>query len=717
MNRATKKVSRLIWVSRKAPVKAAPYASIEIEEDEDGDNSNNGDNSPRLGDLVAPDDQDDEPLSYPTLPVQPEAAATSIPGASTRSPVSLVTVAPDNPAKRKRVSAQRDVYEMPVTDDEAEGIVKGPTKKMAKRTHLRSKAKEPKVSLKKSNDQPPSSSSRQTRSGKVSGEIALARQPLAKATLNEDGIEVPSGGKPKRGRPRKPQPSQLPAKATPNEDRIEVPSGGKRKRGRPRKVQTSTQDDNEEEPVPLVAGISGPPMSAKVAAGGVEGISSILENPSPVKVSAPPATTSSHASDDEGLPELANIGRERHQVQEPSEAVEEEISTPIAPRVENSFLDFELLDRMLEMANRVGHTWKTDTNEWQLVTEGIKLYTNPGKKIYRALGNLKSLYEKLRGAIAMKNLDSIQGTSAEITNLALSIKEQKIQVLSERLGNPAGIAYVDDVKKTRSLLTDLYFNILPELLECIKLAAQVYDENGIINTPHLREVADLIEVHYDLATAAVKQPKNSQPRKIQIAPKKKNVTFQIQRPTQLNIPLLRDLLQKSKGEINSRAAAEKAAESLRLAQEHEIKRQRQERIDSQERRRRRKEVHKQQREDLARQLEDPIWGPILRDQMARDRDAEAAKQALEDLKKARVRRSRVTEPQLPDEESIQDDPFEDDQYEQRISVFPNNNRLQNESQPWSDERMNDFIEFMRTHDGMVLFIEIGRQGVLTFHRR
>ena len=666
---AAEQLGRWVGVSRTAPVRAAPVSSIEnVEDEDDEDASNNGDDPPRLGESMTLDDQEDRAVSYPTVSASVEEAGTSFPRASTPSPLSRVTFGPNNPAKRKRVSSKPDVYEVPSTDDEAEVTVKGPIKKLAKRSHPNSKAKEPIVAFKKSNDQCLPTSSRQTRAAKAKEEIALAIQPPENATLNED-----TGSKIKRGR------------------------------GRPRKERPLTRD-NEEEPAAAVAEVSAHQFSANIIAGEVGSISGILLDPSPVKVSAPPATTDTPASDDDELPDVANIGQVQHTVQKPSEAVEEEINTPRAPRSENVFLDFELLNRILETAKHVGHRLQENTQDWEPVRTGVKLKTGPGKEIDQALQHLITHYKKLKGWITTKSLDDIQRTNVKITSLVHSIKEKKSRILSKSLGNPAlGIEYLD-ADSTQPLLIDLYFNILPKLLKCIKLAALVYDENGNINTPHLIEFADLIEVHYRLATTAIGQPKSSQPRQSQLSLETKSASFQIKRPTQVTLSLMRDLRQKIRGELNSRAAAEKAVESLKLAEEHEKKLQRQEQIDNQERRRRRKEIYRKQREDIARQQEDPIWGPILMEQMARDQDAQEAKQALEKLKKPRVKKTRVTEPRLRDEENTQDDSFEDDQCEQRVSDFPSHNLLRKESPQWSDEMMTTFLNYLRTHDGIVLFI-------------
>jgi len=394
---------------------------------------------------------------------------------------------------------------------------------------------------------------------------------------------------------------------------------------------------------------------------------------------------------------LANIGQKQPLVQERPGNPEEEARTPAAPtQLESKLIDFDLLDLMLETANHVGHSFHKDTREWEAVRKLNKPFTVPGKRMNKSLESLKSLYDQLRDLIATKNLDGIQGTHIEITNLVHSIKEETDRILTNRLGNPAlGINYFDDIS-TRSLLTDLYFNILPKLLKAMILGAEVYAENGTIETSSLEELADLVEVHYRLAKAAIDQPKSSQPRQSQIPPEAKSIGFELIRPTQRVIPLMEDFRTSIKVELSSRAQAEKR----RLARQRERKHREQERIQYQERRRRRNEIRKKQRADLARQLKDPIWGPILRDEIARRQTAAEATEALEELKKRRARRIRVVEPWMAGEEDVED-LFEDDPFEQRVSIFGKNNRQQNGAQPWSDKKMTVFVDFLRVHDGTV----------------
>ena len=445
----------------------------------------------------------------------------------------------------------------------------------------------------------------------------------------------------------------------------------------------------------------------KTFQGDATGVSGILLDPSPVKVARPgaqverPTTTESPASDDDELPDLANIDQKRPSVQNRSEPSDEDIRTPAASSERaNRVLNFELLDQMLRTANHVGHTFHKDTQEWEAVRKVDKLFTAPGKRMNRALEKLKLLYEKLRDSIAADNSDGIQETHVEIMNLLHSIQEETDKILTNRLGNPAlGIEFFDDVS-TRSLLIDLYFNILPSLLKSMILGAEVYDENGSVKTPCLNEFADLVEVYYRLARAAIDQPKSSQPRPSQIPPQAKSINFAIIRPIQLVFSLMRGFRKTIKFELSSRAQVEKRRTVALERQRRQRRHLELERVQRQEKRRRKNEFRKNQRADLARQCQDPIWGPILSAEIARSQAAAEAAEALEELNKPNVRRTELVEPQLIEEEA-EENLIEDDPYEQRVSIFGKNNRQQNGGQPWSDKKRTEFLDFLRANDGIV----------------
>jgi len=255
-------IRRLVWVSRVAPIKAAPdLNSVSNEDEEDDENEN----PPRLGDLMALAEQEDEVVNYPNLSIPAEDAVSALPQTSTPTPLSRVTIPPGDLAKRKRPSERLGAYDVPVADDETEEGVKVQGKKGTKRSRHNLKAKQPIVAAKKSNGQRLPLPSRRApeiqSSASAELEVAPARPPPTNTASNED-------------------------KVTASIEPVKAPSG-KVKRGRPRKAQPLGQDNHEEEAVPSLADNSAPQSSTNTVPGDTEGLSSILMNPSPVKVARP----------------------------------------------------------------------------------------------------------------------------------------------------------------------------------------------------------------------------------------------------------------------------------------------------------------------------------------------------------------------------------------------------------------------------------------------
>lgn len=683
---------RSLFATRRAPTPKAIASDVSIVDEDEGDDP------PRFADMNTVETED-EVVIDPTLS-EPEINVAGIPPPSPSPPPHEV-VAPESPTKRKRHAERPDIYEVSVDDEEeveVEVEEKKPRRRMARRT--KAKAKSP---AKKNNKQRlpvPSSEA----SAPAEPEIVPTTQGAVTAA---EELQTTAG----------PEALQ------------NSPGRGKGTKGQARKESPAAQNDMEDGATPSPEKIA-PHTSAKPSAGDTEGVSSILLNPSPIKVARPvardepPATPESPESDDE-FPDVANIGQKANQ--EPAEASMKNSSTPAAPvRPGNFSIDLEPLDLMIDLASHVGHTFNKDSEEWEALRKVNKIYTAPAKRLNRALNSINLRCARIGDFKAANDLDAIQDAHAEITELVHSIKDQKILILTERLGNPArGINYLDDVS-TRSLLIDLYFNIFPKILRTLDLSAEVYNENGIFDTSSLQEFADLAETYYALATTAVNQPSSSQPKPSQIPPESKSISFQMVRPTRLVIPLMRDFLKIIKLELSSRrrtqkrsdlrtqergrkkkqeerAQLERQRERARTSaqmRQQEKKRAEESRIELQQMRRRRKEIRRKQYEDFKRQLRDPVWGPMLRDELDRAEATAEAKEAetwiREEQRRRRAGKASAAESvELGDED--EDDPFEGDAF--RVSVFGKNNQLKSASQPWSDEKMNVFLDFMRYNRG------------------
>jgi hypothetical protein len=594
-------------------------------------------NPPRIGDIVVPEpiEQDEAMNALGLSAPSNDEDAQIISPTPKLKTLPLVTNASKASTKRKRAIERPDAYEDFGTGQDAEDDKEERSEKRAKL-------------------------SRKTKS-KAKSPIVAARKSngerLPKPTQ-------PETQKPKRGRPPK-------AKQSANTGDLQL---------------SSTE-----------ANI--PPDSANTVPGDIEGVSSILENPSPIKVmrpsrrQEPPRNTQSLESDD-GLPDLPDIDQQARS-ETPTVDIRASAGTPIDIKI----IDPDLLESMLEKAKLVGYKLTRETKELKLVKKPPHLHSKPAKKIEKLLDALNLSYVKLRDSKAAKDLSAIRSAHVAITDSIHSLKDETGSILTDRLGNPAlGIDYFKAVP-TRSLLMDLYFNILPKILECLVLGAEAYNDNGTLQRSFLEEFASLTEIYYALAKTAIDQPKDSQPRADQIPPTGGSLEFRIQQPTKGIIPQMRELRANIKAELRARARAKKTSEPPEITAERERVRRQQEDAEELQRRRNIKDIRRRQREDLARQRARPVWGQLMKDEDARAEAKEVGIWAREQIEKARARKARLNQNQEV-EEDVDADPFADDPFEeQRVSIFGKNNNQQNHPRAWTNTEKAAFVDFLRVYNG------------------
>jgi hypothetical protein len=598
-------------------------------------------NPPRIGDIIVPEPaEQDEALNALGLSAPADSEDDRI-LSPTRKPktLPLVTNASKTSTKRKRATERPDAYEDFGSVQDAEDDKEERSQKRAK-------------------------SSRKTR--------PKAKPPILPARKsNGERLPIPT-------QPAEPEPP-------------------KRKRGRPTKASSSAhggalQASSTEAPVP--------PDTANTLSGDIEGVSGILENPSPIKVKRhsqkhkPHRNTKSLEGVD-GLPDLPDIDQQQVRPETPAEDIRASAGTPVDIKI----IDPDLLESMLEKAKQVGYKFTRVSQELELVKKPPNLHSKPAKKVERLLDELNSLYIKLRDSKAAKTLGAIRSAHAAITDSIHSLKEETSSILTTRLGNPAlGIDYFEAVP-TRYLLMDLYFSILPKILESIVLGAEAYNDNGTLQRYFLEEFASLTEIYYALAETAINQPKDSQPRADQIPPTGGSLEFRIQQPTKGIIPRMRELRANIKAELSARARAKKTSETPEATAERERARREQEDVEELRRRRKIKEIHRRQREDLARQRARPVWGQLMKDEDARAEAKEVGIWAREQIEKARARKARVSQNQEV-EGDVDADPFADDPFEeQRVSIFGKNNNQQNHPRAWTNREKAAFVDFLRVYNG------------------
>ena len=603
------------------------------------------------------------------------------------------------PSKRKRVSSseREDVYVVPVGtaadySRPEEELADRPTKRIKRVGKAKSPLTIPKTS--KGSIDPRqvrhtgNDYTTETAEAGASADVP-ASMPL-NGFLNPTEPETP---KRKRGRPRKnktPQPGVVrdPVVTTPNQTTSTSPA-----------VATSLDTANH-------------PGIALEAPGNVDGgISPILLNPSPNKVvqqdvrsAAPtakqqqkPSKLKTHVQVSKGFPELfedeEDEGKaDKDKAQENAdvldgaevEAEEEAADKPLTDPQKTPF-DPQLVDRMWEMAKRVGKKHDKKNNAWSRGSRdgrGDKLYSAPGKQMIRRLKILISSYDKMQTSKESQDKLGFREAHRNVEKMVNSLGEKTKFILSER--------FHPDRDQKEEVLTDLYFNLLPEIIHALKQAVAVYDVEGSMKTDALQEILKLADILYDLANGAVTQPKEVQPE---------SISYQISEPTRSNIPKIRKFQKSIFNELVSREREEeRAKEELQRPERERRLREEQERevAEIRQKRAERRRLQGKSWWNVQNDFLPSPWKRVLQTDIARLEANRKSRSRQESVELGYPRMRVVERRRARSEESH----GQSDQGVERISVFPANNVKENSSMSsLSNQDTLIFIDCMRFEQG------------------
>ncbi|KAG0645774.1 hypothetical protein D0Z07_7988 [Hyphodiscus hymeniophilus] len=267
----------------------------------------------------------------------------------------------------------------------------------------------------------------------------------------------------------------------------------------------------------------------------------------------------------------------------------------------------EQFEDMLKTVQQVGQKQDKATQEWKVVhTESIA-FSVPGKRMMKRLERLIKIYTALPtlraagGADAEKNQD-------KAVELVGSILEHAEVIFNERLGSKAHGVPQQELTLTRTMLRDVYFLLVPNIVKVLKLAVEAYQDEEIADTKTTKQVIDILSLLARLGQRAASQPKDVQ--------LKENGRYRTSAPTRSIIKDIRKLLKTYGMELRRIKLAKNAEAWDAEAPERERKRAAQEGRELMERNRERKEIHKQQREAFEAQLNAPgIYGFFLRKEL------------------------------------------------------------------------------------------------------
>jgi hypothetical protein len=521
-------------------------------------------------------------------------------------------------------------------------------------------------------------------------------------------VEAAATRKPKGRR------EKLPKRVTPKDVSNNAPStiqsqsppkrAPKRGRGRPKKIVVS----EAEKPQNLEAH-----DSSETGQENDDTISPILLPASPAKATRSDITPQP-SNEEEERPEygcdLEGISSNEDEEEEDLERDEDRDGS--RPELYAFDIDpLHILEELINMSDRVGkkHT-ELETYEDSVVKTK---YSKNGcirrktKTLVERLACLSNMYEDLKSSTAKGSRISMHSaysnTSACFEQLSEDVKViDRIMVDDVEVGSTSA-------DRSKKILMDVYFIVLPKWLRCIKLAIEARTEDGEMSSKSLREVSHLVRLCLVTLNSALSQ--KAQPQAIEISkifrPKATNHshTFQIRQPAisvRSRLPTLNNQFRRGINTIERRAQEEQEAASAQLSMQLRLEaeeaassaRHEQARIVHVEREKRRiadyekqeeanarckREIHRLQREDMKR-IHLELYG------MNRELRT-AHKQRSASTKSGRVAHS--PSPDLDDA----NDPFSEN-YQVVAGVFPANNRRQTERAAWSGKQQDRFIKIM-----------------------
>jgi hypothetical protein len=242
-------------------------------------------------------------------------------------------------------------------------------------------------------------------------------------------------------------------------------------------------------------------------------------------------------------------------------------------------------------------------------------------------------------------------------------------------------------------LKDLYFSIIPQCIHTLKKAVAAYNIQGSMATAALQEILKLVDLLHELATAAVTQPKEIQPRPVG------SISYQISQPTRYNLKDIRNLKKSILTELSLREREQEWAEEELWRPQRERRLQELREREDAEIRRKRNERHRLQGEFWRAVQNDFFprpWNRVLQTDIARLEAARKGKGRQESVELGNPRMRMVEARRGNSEESRPGS----DQNVERVSVFPANNVKANSSMSLlSKEDTLIFIDCMRYEQG------------------
>ena len=403
----------------------------------------------------------------------------------------------------------------------------------------------------------------------------------------------------------------------------------------------------------------------------------------------PPQLSSQPPSQSRLVPQSQS--RLQPELQRPLPTKPQPRSEPAAENYTSYVRDFEEMIRILK---RVGCKYTRKTNRSEPVYKHLKVKTSQGKRLARRLRALVTAYKSVQMSIEMGS--STEEAHGTVKSVVTSIMEESDAILINRLGT----RQEGNMESTRIMLTDLYFILLPQFVEAIKLGVETYDSSMSYDT--LCDLAELVDLLYELVSEALQQPKTHQP----LSPRE---AYQTKKPVEVIFPIIREVRTKFRIEIKERKGHQKQAKEAKARKERiQLKRARAAEEYTQNKMKRALQGdqfrgHEDEMRQFKRQrLADPYRGTAKRDGFDRKMVSEAL--GCSEWQRSNTKTSAEAKNSGPrknidvEDDFFANDPFAEDGFE-RVSVFQANTRKIQKPMPLSAADQGTFIQIMSTRRG------------------
>jgi hypothetical protein len=582
--------------------------------------------------------------------------------------------------KRKADVERPDLYD--INEAEDHGMHFKDSTQRTKRRRPASKAKEP-ILLSKA-------TGRQTRAGIHKGDNHGGSMGIVQHSRTTGNNEQ-SKSKRGRGRPKR-NPPKVDGAGSPSHQETPVTSS----------PELNAVESTERRQVVTVEIPSALPRNFLDAS---EDDTGLFMNPSPIKVIPPKAPISNVNS------QFEQAGERAAPIPDLSDDSEDEIGMEDDLELDESgwLVKNDFLIEMLSLARQVGKSKKRGENG-----EGVsvlkndytnQLHTRDAERMRHHVNNLINAYKTFKRIRSSGNSDALLLARQEIVSIIASLEEEVQSIMDSRLGDPE--EEPQERKRMKTMLRDLYFHVIPDLLGVIVKSAAVNPLHTSTDTESLQETVSLIEMAHTLAERAraipdTHQPKTNIPKQIRRVDIPSSIqTFASRRLIRSLVPKLWQAKKKIYEELDSRQHRSTQAEREKRYIASVAKRAEEERRQEVEREREDRDRKRRQAKDFQKHRNDPLYQILFRGEsrtVAAQQRTASQSSSFSSRTHSGSHWRETGNPKRVQANARREysDAFDDEDDYERVSVFGSHNTKQiSHSRPWSQKERCTFVEYMR----------------------